>query len=134
MVVYYWIRFSLWCLTPLATIFQLYRAVSLLREENGVPGENHRLSIAERLLISISVERGMATLPRFLFTRGPTLKCMTMPWLTIQIGNKILSDEYSIIILTGQKITYENGRQQISKHAICHFLLHLNREFPKKDI
>ena len=25
MVVYYWIRFSLWCLTPLATIFQLYR-------------------------------------------------------------------------------------------------------------
>jgi hypothetical protein len=59
---------------------------------------------------------------------------MTMPRLTIQIGNKILSDEYSIIILTGRKITYEKGRQKISKKEICHFLLHLNREFPKKDI
>ena len=61
--------------------------------------------IAEKLLISISVERGRATLPRFFFTRGPTLKCMTMPWLRIKIGSKILSDEYSIIILTGRKIT-----------------------------
>ena len=30
------------CLTPLSTIFQLYRWSILLVEETGVPGENHR--------------------------------------------------------------------------------------------
>jgi len=38
------LRFGLWCLTPLSTIFHLvisWRSV-LLVEENGVPGENHR--------------------------------------------------------------------------------------------
>ena len=33
----------IWCLTRLATIFQLYRGGSvLLMKETGVPGENHR--------------------------------------------------------------------------------------------
>ena len=36
------LRFGLWCLTPLATIFQLYRESVLLVGETGVPGENHR--------------------------------------------------------------------------------------------
>jgi len=34
--------FSLWCLTSLSTIFQLYRGCVLLVEETGVPEENHR--------------------------------------------------------------------------------------------
>jgi hypothetical protein len=34
---------GLLCLTPLSTIFQLYRGSQfLLVEETGVPGENHR--------------------------------------------------------------------------------------------
>ena len=36
------LRFGLWCLTPLATIFQLYRESVLLVRETGEPGENHR--------------------------------------------------------------------------------------------
>ena len=37
---------SLWCLTPLPTIFQLYRDGHsvLLVEETGVPEDNHRAS------------------------------------------------------------------------------------------
>ena len=34
--------FGLWCLTPLSTIFHLYRESVLLVEETGVPRENHR--------------------------------------------------------------------------------------------
>ena len=109
MVVYYRVRFSLWCLTPFSKIVQLYRGGQFIE------GGNHRLFIAERLLISISVERWGHFAQIFFFTRGPTLKCMTTPWLTIQIGSKILSDEYSIIILTGRKITYENGRKKNKK-------------------
>jgi hypothetical protein len=33
---------GLWSLTPLSTIFQLYRGGQLLVEETDVPGENHR--------------------------------------------------------------------------------------------
>ena len=34
----------LWCLTPLSTLFKLYRGMrsALLMEETRVPGENHR--------------------------------------------------------------------------------------------
>ena len=35
--------FGLWSLTPLSTIFQLYRGDGLLAEETGVPRENRRL-------------------------------------------------------------------------------------------
>ena len=34
--------FAWWCLTPLSTIFQLYRESVLLVEDTGEPGENHR--------------------------------------------------------------------------------------------
>jgi hypothetical protein len=33
---------GLWCLTSLLTLFQLYRGVSFIGVETGVPGENHR--------------------------------------------------------------------------------------------
>jgi len=37
------IGLGLWCLTPLSTIFKLYRGDQfLLVEGTGVPGENHR--------------------------------------------------------------------------------------------
>jgi hypothetical protein len=73
MVVYYRVRFSLWCLTPFSKIVQLYRGGQFIE------GGNHRLFIAERLLISISVERWGHFAQIFFFRRGPTLKCMTTP-------------------------------------------------------
>jgi len=42
--------------------------------ESGGPGGNHRLFIADILLISISLERGRATLPRFFLHKRAYLK------------------------------------------------------------
>jgi len=45
---------GLWCLTPLSTIFQLYRGGRfLLVEETGVPGENHQPVTGKLYLIML---------------------------------------------------------------------------------
>jgi len=42
----YMIRLRLWCLTPLSTIFQLYRGSVLLVEETGVPYFSYILAVS----------------------------------------------------------------------------------------
>jgi hypothetical protein len=47
---------ELWCLTPLSTIYQLYRRV-LFVEETRVPRENHRPVVSRRQLYHIMLYR-----------------------------------------------------------------------------
>ena len=49
-------RVELWCLTPLSTIYPLYRRV-LFVEETGVPRENHRPVASRRQLYHIMLYR-----------------------------------------------------------------------------
>ena len=48
-----------------------FKNISAISWRSVIEGGNHGLFIAEILLISISVERGRATLPRFFSQEGP---------------------------------------------------------------
>jgi hypothetical protein len=62
---------GLWCLTPLSTIFQLYRVVvKFYREEKGVPGEIHQpdpLQVTNKLENGVSYVEQLGNLHSILF-------------------------------------------------------------------
>jgi hypothetical protein len=110
---------ELWCLTPLSTIFKLYRGSVLLMEEPRVPGENHRTVASHSLSDKLYLIMLYRVHIKLVFS------CVTV--CSLAVGHNLNADRQKV-----WRDQRSNQKLQIEHKQTIHNHWRLNNTYPTK--